>query len=394
MEINYLSLDVVIDHTDEGYLVRIRNAPTGEAVVGFQMPFNATELERLHRLLTAGEAVAATEEAHHTTLQGWGERLFRALFPGPLYSIIQSSHRFAYQERARLRVRLEVDQHMPALLMLPWEYLFDPVRKEFMALSLQSPFFRYTNLMHQILPLKVEPPLRLLVVVSSPGGYPVFDRDQAWFTILDQLDYLALEDKLILERLTKPTLFDLQRRLREKEYHLLHFIGHGSSNPLTGESALIFEDEMGRGRPVNGEHLGALLRDHFSLRLITLATSDEVRTPTANPYLTIAANLIRRGAPAVVATQSRLDAATTATFAQKFYSQIANFTPVDLAMSETRRALFHEQPTGAWGLPALFMRSTDGRLFDPLPVDRSRADPTSGQSAPSRRLWPVFGRRR
>jgi len=394
MEINYLAVDVVIDQNEDGYFVRIRNAPTGEAVAAFQAPFSPSELERLHRFVTTGEAFAVDEEAQNATLQGWGERLFRALFPGPLYSIIQSSHRFAFQERACLRIRLEINQLTPALTMLPWEYLFDPVRKEFMALSLQSPFFRYTNLMHQIMPLKVEPPLRLLVVVSSPGGYPVFDRDQAWFTILDQLDYLALEEKLVLERLAKPTLFDLQRRLREKEFHLLHFIGHGVSHPLTGESSLIFEDEMGRGRPVNGEHFGALLRDHFPLRLVTLTTSDEVRTPTANPFLTIASNLIRRGTPAVVATQSKLDAATTATFAQKFYSLIANFTPVDLAMSETRRALYGEQPNGAWGLPALFMRSPDGRLFQPLPVDQTKLAPDNGQTPRGRRLWPTFGRRR
>lgn len=393
MEINYLSVDVVIEQTEEGYFVRITHAPTGEAVAAFQAPFSASELERLHRLLTTGETFEANGEVQSATLQGWGERLFRALFPGPLYNIIQSSQRFAYQERARLRIRLAIN-HLPALAMLPWEYLFDPVRKEFVALSLQSPFFRYTNLMHQILPLKVEPPLRLLVVVSSPGGYPAFDREQAWFTILDKLDYLALEDKLVLERLNKPTLFDLQRRLREKEYHLLHFIGHGSSNPLTGESALIFEDEMGRGRPVNGEHLGALLRDHFPLRLVTLAAGDEVRTPTANPFLNIATNLIRRGAPAVVATQSKLDEATTATFAHKFYSLIADFTPVDLAMNETRRALFNEQPNGAWGLPALFMRSPDGRLFEALPVDRSKMPQPDGQPPRGRRLWPAFGRRR
>lgn len=394
MEINYLAVDVVIDQNEDGYFVRIRNAPTGEAVAAFQPPFNPNELERLHRLVTTGEVLEANSEAQNATLQGWGERLFRALFPGPLYSIIQSSHRFAYQERARVRIRLEINQLTPALAMLPWEYLFDPVRKEFLALSLQSPFFRYTNLMHQVLPLKVEPPLRLLVVVSSPGGYPPFDRDQAWFTILDQLDYLALEEKLVLERLAKPTLFDLQRKLREKEYHLLHFIGHGSANPLTGESSLIFEDEMGRGRPVNGEHFGALLRDHFPLRLVTITTSDEVRTPTANPFLTIAANLIRRGTPAVVAAQSKLDAATTALFAHKFYSQIANFTPVDLAMSETRRALFTEQPSGAWGLPALFMRSPDGQLFAPLPVDRSKIEATNEGTSRGGRRWPIFGRRR
>jgi hypothetical protein len=397
MQIHYLALDVAIEHTEDGHVVRITHSPTGEAAAPFQSPFTPGELERFHRLIAAGEITEAVSESLdgdiNTQLKRWGQRLFKALFPGALASIVQSSYHFAYQERARLRIRLQIN-HAPELAMLPWEYLFDPVRQEFVALSLQSSFVRYTNLMHQIVPFKVEPPLRMLVVNSSPGGYPSFDREQAWFTILDTLDYLALEKKLIIERLNKPTLFDLQRRLREKEYHLLHFIGHGSTNPSTGEGSLIFEDEMGRGRPVHGEHLGALLRDHFPLRLIALTACDVVRTPAANPYVSIAANLVRRGVPAVIATHSSLDGAAAASFAGKFYAMIADFTPVDLAMSETRRALLGEQHDRAWGLSALFTRTADGHLFTPIRPDPQKVAQANENAARNRRLWPILGNRR
>lgn len=388
----YLSLDVALEHTDDGYFVRIVNSPAGDTMTPFQPPFTLADLGIFHRLIATGETPLGPGETLEAELQQWGTRLFMALFPGLLGNVLQNSRIFAYRERARLRLRLQIN-HAPELVVLPWEYLFDPVRKEFLALSLQSSFVRYTNLMHQILPHKIAPPLRMLVVISSPGGYAPFDRESAWFTILDALDYLALEGKLIIERLNKPTLFDLQRYLRQKEYHILHFIGHGSVNEFTGEGSLIFEDEMGRGRPIHGEHLGALLRDHFSLRLVALTAGDVVRTATANPYLEIAPSLVRRGLPAVVATHSALDDGATALFAQKFYGMVANFMPIDQAMSEVRQTLFTEQHATAWGLPALFMRTADGRLF--TPVQTATAEGTTVQSAENhrRRLWAGFGKR-
>ncbi len=389
---DYLSIDVSIDHTEDGYFVRVANAPTGEAVAKFQSPFTPAEQDMLHRLIATGEARQSTGEESDVTLQQWGTRLFQALFPGPLQSILQSNYHLAYQARAKLRIRLQIN-HAPRLAMLPWEYLFDPVRNEFMVLSSQSILVRYTNLMHQIVPFKAESPLRMLVVISSPGGYPPFDRERAWFTILDTLDYLALENKLVIERLTKPTLLDLQRRLRQKECHILHFIGHGNTDELTGEAALIFEDEMGRGRRVNGEHLGSLLRDHFPLRLITLTAGDVVRTATANPYLKIAANLIQRGLPAVMATHSSLTLGATATFVHKFYTGVANFVPVDIAMSEARWALSEDQQASAWGLPALFIRTPEGQLFTSIQPDWQKLDQEKENVSRRRRFWPAFVKR-
>ena len=78
-----------------------------------------------------------------------------------------------------------------------------------------------------------------------------------WRDFVDTVDYLAADRRILFERLPKPTLLDLQRRLRQHEYHVLHFIGFSIYDPQTQEGVLIFEDENGRGRPVSGQHLGA-----------------------------------------------------------------------------------------------------------------------------------------
>ena len=160
---------------------------------------------------------------------------------------------------------------VPQLSGLPWEYMYDPSRAEFLSLSVHSPLTRYTGLMHQVEPIELPKPLRALVVVANPSSYVRFDGQGAWLGLLDTIDYLAADGKLVVERLPKPTLLDLQRRLRQGEYHILHFIGHSLFDSQTGEGQLVFEDEMGRSRLVSGEHLGAhVARSFFSAPGISL----------------------------------------------------------------------------------------------------------------------------
>ena len=89
----YLSLDLLIDHTEDGYFVHIVNSPMGDAVAPFLSPFTPADLDRFHRLLATGETEDASGESVGALLQSWGERLFKALFPSPLSTIFQSSQR-------------------------------------------------------------------------------------------------------------------------------------------------------------------------------------------------------------------------------------------------------------------------------------------------------------
>jgi hypothetical protein len=54
-------------------------------------------------------------------------------------------------------------------------------------------------------------------------------------------------------------------------------------------------------------------------------------------------------------------------FAREFYRALAQYYPVDAAVTEGRRAVYQDlgsdQPD--WGTPVIFMRSPDGMLFSP-----------------------------
>jgi hypothetical protein len=189
---------------------------------------------------------------------------------------------------------------------------------------------------------------------------------------------------LLLERLRKPSLLDLQRRLRQNDYHVLHFVGHGVDNPLTDDGQLVFEDELGRGRPVSGLHLGTLLRDHYSLRLTVLQACDDFTDGLRhNPFAQIAQNMVLRQVPAAVAVPQVLPPAVTTEFFHGLYASLANYRPIAAAVTEGRNALYRMTGGIEWGLPLLYSRAPGGYLFDNGALVR----PTAAPAAREPSLW-------
>ncbi|MEZ4580608.1 MAG: CHAT domain-containing protein [Caldilineaceae bacterium] len=287
---------VAIEPTDRGDVTRVLASPMGRGEAPFVSPLNAADLHVFWQTM-----LAWTEDAGGAwdAARAVGARLFAALFPTPLDEMLYAGYRDTFQHQKPLALHLSLGE-ADRFLTLPWEYLFDPVRREFPALSVHSPFARYANLMQRIRPLPVDGPIRALVVVADPTGYPAIDGRRAWLNVVDTLDYLAADGRLFLEQLQKPTLHDLRRRLRSGDFHIVHFIGHILYDDQAQDGRLIFEDEMARGRPVSGEHLGQILRDSYDTRLVILESADTV-FDTFNPAGLAAARLIQRGVPATVA---------------------------------------------------------------------------------------------
>jgi hypothetical protein len=67
--------------------------------------------------------------------------------------------------------------------------------------------------------------------------------------------------------------------------------------------------------------------------------------------------------PAVVAMQFAITDDGARTFADELYGALAAGYPVDAAVTQGRRALAARDEV-EWGTPVLFMRVSDGRLFD------------------------------
>lgn len=360
----FCHLDLHLERGEEGNLCQVRQSPAGQGENRFVLPFSQRDLQKVWEVLTdvqnSGEALA-TQKA---LMQDVGRRLFEAAFAGEVLGCLRASFDRTEFMEAPLHIHLDLSA-TPELERLPWEYMYNSERSEFLALSPMSPFARFTGLQHRILPAKVSFPLRALVVISGPSSYPRVDVDREWLNLLDTIDFLGAEGKMIVERLQKPTLLDLQRKLRQNEYHIIHFIGHGVSDKATGEGQLVFEDEMGRSRLVNGQHLGSLMRDHSSLRFMCLTGPTRTGVGTDYPaLLDVARHLVRRGVAAVIAPQLRVGQPEWLAFCQTLYRDLAHLQPVDAAVVKARQAMAEESEDLGWGAPVFFSRCNDGYLFD------------------------------
>ncbi len=213
-------------------------------------------------------------------------------------------------------------------------------------------------------PLAVDEAVRILTMVSSPTDVADLDVEDEWARINESLSDLASSGSIDLRRLPEATMGALQRELRQREYHVFHFIGHGAFDAGSDEGVLMFEDDRGRGHQVSGENLGTILHDHESLRLVVLNSCEGARPSPRDPFGGTAQGLVRQGIPAVIGMQFEITDDAAITFSRDFYSAIADGYPVDAALAEARKAIFTSGNDVEWGTPVLHMRTPDGRIFD------------------------------
>src|SRR6185437_7322350 len=148
------------------------------------------------------------------------------------------------------------------------------------------------------------------------------------------------------------------------EYHVFHFVGHGAFDERLQDGVLMMEDANGRGTAVSAQRLGTLLHDHRSLRLAVLNACEGARTDVADPFAGVAQTLVQQGLAAVIAMQFEVSDMAAITLANEFYGALADGYPIEAAMAEARKAIFNAGNDTEWATPVLYLRATDGRLFD------------------------------
>ncbi|RIK44050.1 MAG: hypothetical protein DCC55_03825 [Chloroflexi bacterium] len=348
------NFDLRIEPWGDGYRCRAASALAGEAVAPFDAPF----AEGAVATFWAGLAGANVDQ-----LEEYGATLFDALFVQEVGASFQRALALAQQQGASLRIRLNLTD-APALAHLPWEYLYDHRQGRFLAQSLQTPIVRYLDLSGPVKSLAVRPPLRVLVVIAHPPDAPPLDVVREWANIQQALQPLIDQGQIELEQLPQGTLAALQDRLRSNPVHVVHFIGHGAFDDVAQDGLLLFENEQGASRFVGGERLGALLRNHLPVRLVVLNSCAGARAAVTDAFAGVAQTLVRQGIPAVIAMQYEITDRASRHFSQEFYASLADGLAVDAALTEARVALFTRDHETEWGLPVLYLRAADGRIFD------------------------------
>lgn len=144
----------------------------------------------------------------------------------------------------------------------------------------------------------------------------------------------------MVEFLERATLQQLHQQLKEETYHVFHFVGHGGFDRSTQEGILVLEDGKRRGQPTSATRVATILHDHRSLRLAVLNACEGGRVSATDPYSGVATTLVQYGIPAVVAMQFEITDAAAVAFAEHFYQEVAVGHPIDMAVSEARKAIY------------------------------------------------------
>lgn len=401
MSNRYLDFELQIEKvvTTEGqYHVSVVTSPAGETQQPMQIPFpfNDRELERLQdklekallRSRTRSRKALTTEE---TLVREFGQKLFEAVFQGDVRSLFYESRLKADHENKGMRLKLRLQP--PEFARLPWEFLLEPRRDEYVCLSRDTPIVRYLELAQPVTPLPVAPPLRILGMVASPYDLPELDIDREKEQVERALMGVRQQGTQIeITWLQGQTAGDLLRALRQAEqepYHIFHFVGHGSFDAQRGEGVLWLADEQGRTRPLTASQLARLLGDHRALRLVVLNSCEGAQGSEQDVFSSTAATLVRRGIPAVLAMQYEISDTAALLLAQWFYESLADGLPVDMSVTEARKAITLENDRSLeWGTPVLFMRAKDGHIFD-VQLAASNAPPRVEPPPPQTPVTPT-----
>ena len=357
----YVDFDVVISRDDAGYSLRVPShpGPDGQPLTAaFSLPFSATELASFmvavgpprvtsRRLVPVSERVGDVREL--------GQRLGDALLGGTVGTTFISEVEAAQKAGADVRLRLDLEG-APDLQPVPWEYLYSSTLGRFLTLSNQPPIVRQVKAFGVPAPVIVTPPLRVLVMISSPSGVPelAVDRERQLLeaTTKDLVDAGLLE-LVILDDATLPAL---QRALLDP-LHVFHFIGHGGFDRELDQGVLVLEKEDGTAHRVTGDRLGTLLHDARDLQLAVLNACEGARSSGRDAFSGVGQALVRQGLPAVVAMQTEISDRAALVFSHELYSYLTRGLGIDTAICEVRKAMATSDEASEWGT-AVLLRST------------------------------------
>lgn len=344
---------------DGRYPVAVLNSPSGQARAAMSFPWTPAELEA--RLVTLEDAVL--DGAAPVQMQTFGSQLFDALLAGEVRTVYDRSRQAVADSGEGLRLKLRLNA--PDLATVPWEFLYDPRAGEFLALSRLSPIVRYLELPLGEQTLAVKPPLRILAMVAGPTDAPALDVEREKARLEQAVQPLQAKGQVELVWLEGQSWRALQAAMQAGPWHVLHFVGHAAFDAGSGEGSLLLAGDDGRSASVNASQLAGLLADHRTLRLAVLNACEGAKGSEQSRFSSIAAGLVRRGLPAVLAMQYAISDRAAIEFTASFYGALAAGLPIDAATSEARKAIdLALSGSLEWGTPLLTMRTPDGVLWD------------------------------
>ncbi|MFF5296577.1 CHAT domain-containing protein [Paractinoplanes globisporus] len=282
-------------------------------------------------------------------LEARGESLWMAAFSGSLGFYVEQAGARARERGAAVTLQFVASSELPAALhWLPWEVLFDPRRRDHLSLNAGWSVVRGVDAFQSIRPLSIDDlRVRVLVLDSSPEA----DAEAAAVGGL-------LGAHGDVEILRAGTSDELVSHLTG-DVSLVHMIGDGR-----GDGLRLAEREGF----VGGAEIADAIADNRGIGLVVFSGST-----TAS----IAAEVEKIAGVTVLAHLESARAVHATEFAGRFYRDLMDLIPADVAVAEARRAVDRRFPgERAWASAVLLTG------WPPLVLGRSSPGPGSGSDVP------------
>lgn len=331
----------------------------------FPPPLNETELADLLKARDQREKMPKGLSSREV-----GGRLYTALFQGEVDLLFERSRAvLAPDATAGLRVRLKFllnDPKARYLAALPWEWLWDPRNKSFLATDLKTPVIRDFATRHlQLDTLETASPLRILVVDPAPKDLHGVSAGEEIARMEEALRKLLDSRQVEIVRLQETTAEELHRVVRTQGIHIVHFMGHGGYDESSGLGAVFFTKPDGTKDTVDGQELADSVKTISQLRLVILNSCLTARhaghAGAPNHYGVASAVLEWAGVPAVIANQHEISNTIAPCISRIFYEWLAAGDDVEAALTEARREI--ETHSSEWATPVLFLAARSGKIF-------------------------------
>ena len=325
---------------------------------------------------------------NEAAIQDVGRRLFDAAFTGSVAAAYRTSMAVASERGMSVQIALRLTA--PGLAALPWEALYDSEAQLY--LCRRDPLVRNVPAPGSPV-LKITRPLRVLGMISSPRGLPTLDVDLERERLEEALKSQIEDGSVDLRWLEDVSWDALHAKLLEREWHVLHFIGHGTYDTVTDEGVLAFVGRNGRADYVTASALADLLDEaEPTPRLVVLNSCQSGAGGTTDLFSGTAAALAHSGIRAVAAMQFSISDAAALAFARGFYTALAHNRGIDEAVRSGRIGILGlGRGTLEWVTPVLYLRG-DAELFDlaaPSATLEAKQPPT--ERPPRTDLDPVAG---
>ncbi|MCP4456840.1 MAG: tetratricopeptide repeat protein, partial [Cytophagales bacterium] len=356
--------------------------------VTFQHPFDKQVLEDLRWYLEEyisypyGIASQRAERIDRQ-LKEWGESLFQLVFPK------ESMAWEFWLEATRLgldQCEVGISSEDTAVLNMPWELLYTPER-QFLAPSLAG---IYRSFSKQAIRAEWEMPqenLNILIVIARPYGEKDAGIKMIARPVLEAIK--TIHKQVNLKILRPPTFDQFQQELNKHRgfYHIVHFDGHGDFDPDStgfqtrfgtelGQGVLIFETLDGFPHAVTAAEIAQGLENcRVPIFLLNSCRSGQAG---AQPYSSIAGQMVSLGAKCVVSMSYSVYFKTARYFIGRLYEQLFSGSNIASAVAAGRRMLISDRqrpsPKGElslqdWLVPVLYQQED----YIPL-ASRTNAD--------------------